>query len=53
MHAQNGSLAEQLKRMEGLSLDLVPVTETRGKTIATAETTPDDWRGIAPAPTQL
>ncbi|MBZ9653920.1 GH36-type glycosyl hydrolase domain-containing protein [Phyllobacterium lublinensis] len=53
MHAQNGSLAEQLKRMEDLSLDLVPVTETRGKTMAAAEPEVEDLRGMAPAPTQL
>ncbi len=54
MHAQNGSLSEQLKRMEGLSADLVPAAETgTGKTVATADTGLDEMRGIPPAPTQL
>ncbi len=53
MHAQNGSLAEQLKRMEGLSADLVPVADAGGKVIATVDTGLDEMRGIAPAPTQL
>ncbi|WP_051614653.1 glucoamylase family protein [Phyllobacterium sp. UNC302MFCol5.2] len=55
MHAQNGSLSEQLKRMEGLSADLAPTADAAaGKVNATVDTgSIEEMRNIAPAPTQL
>lgn len=53
LHAQNGSLSEQITRMAGLSADLVPVTETRGKGITVADTETTDLRGTAPDSAQL
>ncbi|MBA8899432.1 glucoamylase family protein [Phyllobacterium sp. P30BS-XVII] len=54
MHAQNGTLVEQLKRTEELAAaDLQPAITASGKTLATGDTGLDDMRAIAPAPTQL
>ncbi|SDP29152.1 cyclic beta-1,2-glucan synthetase [Phyllobacterium sp. YR620] len=55
MHAQNGSLSEQLKRMEGLSADLAPTADAAaGRVNATVDTgSIEEMRNIAPAPTQL
>ncbi|MBR7539070.1 hypothetical protein KC221_23055, partial [Mycobacterium tuberculosis] len=54
MHAQNGTLVEQLKRTEELSADLQPVAAIpAGKTLATGDTGLDEMRSIAAAPTQV
>ncbi|EJN00588.1 glucoamylase family protein [Phyllobacterium sp. YR531] len=51
LHAQNGSLSEQLNRVTELAAEALPVPDAKGKALIEAEA--DDLRGIAPAPSQL
>jgi cyclic beta-1,2-glucan synthetase len=52
LHAQNGSLSEQLKRVTDLQAEALPsISEAKGKT--PIESDGDDLRGTAPAPIRL
>jgi cyclic beta-1,2-glucan synthetase len=51
LHAQNGSLSEQLNRVTELNAEALPASDIKSKALIEAET--DDLRGVAPAPSQL